>query len=301
MFGYIRPVQGELLVREHELYRATYCGLCRYSGKNLTHFSRFLLNYDFVALAMLRLALSGEQPVTCKKRCPYSTKKRNTLIADDTYALTAAAFGILTFYKVIDDINDTKGFKRFLYRLALPFFRRIKNKVQGYAELEAKIKDALHRLSESESADRVKSLDEVSDHFADITRYIASYGLEGKNAAIASECGYHIGRYIYLIDALDDLFEDSDNSEFNPLISFYGTVDAVISHLDEVKTTITDSLNAFSGAFGLITVSRDPERTDDYDNIIFNICDLGGRAALNKVLSSEGFTKAKELHSERSI
>lgn len=29
MFGYIRPVESELLVKEYEFYRAVYCSLCK--------------------------------------------------------------------------------------------------------------------------------------------------------------------------------------------------------------------------------------------------------------------------------
>ena len=29
MFGYVKPVVSELLVKEHEFYKATYCGICR--------------------------------------------------------------------------------------------------------------------------------------------------------------------------------------------------------------------------------------------------------------------------------
>ena len=29
MFGYVKPVAKELLVKEYEFYKATYCGICR--------------------------------------------------------------------------------------------------------------------------------------------------------------------------------------------------------------------------------------------------------------------------------
>ena len=34
MFGYIRPLVGEMKVRENEMFRAVYCGLCRSMGKH---------------------------------------------------------------------------------------------------------------------------------------------------------------------------------------------------------------------------------------------------------------------------
>lgn len=54
MFGYIRPVESELLVKEYEFYRAVYCSLCKTGGRRVSRFSRFFLNYDFVFLALVR-------------------------------------------------------------------------------------------------------------------------------------------------------------------------------------------------------------------------------------------------------
>ena len=53
MFGYVRPLKGELKVKEHEQFKAAYCGLCNTLKKRYGFFSRFLLNYDFTFLAML--------------------------------------------------------------------------------------------------------------------------------------------------------------------------------------------------------------------------------------------------------
>lgn len=286
MFGYIRPVQGELLVKEYELYRAVYCGLCRYGGKHISHFTRFFLNYDFVALALLRLALTDEKPTVEQKFCPYHLKKKNTLCADSAYDLTCSAFAILLYYKAVDDINDSKGIKRFFKKLSKPFFAMIKSKVKGYAELENSIKDGLDRLGNLEKAGESK-LDAVADCFAKITQDIASYGLEGNKRLIASQCGYHIGRYIYLIDAYDDIFDDEKTGSYNPFLIKYGTAEEVLKHSDEIKTTITDSLNAFSSVYGLNTIDNgeNSSKTTAYDNILFNISELGGRAALDKVHS----------------
>lgn len=290
MFGYIRPVQSELLVREYDLYRAVYCGLCRYSGKHISHFTRFFLNYDFVALALLRLSLSDEKALVCKKRCPYHIKKRRTLCADGSYEFTCAAFAILLYYKAVDDINDSKGFKRLLKKIAKPFFTHIKNRVNGYDELEKYIKEQLQKLALLEKNGSVNtdlSIDRVADCFAEIIEKIASYGLDGEKKIIASQCGYHIGRYIYIIDALDDVFDDNDKGNYNPFIVKYGSVQEVMANVEEIKTTIIDSMNAFSSVYGLSTVGDNQDRVKDYDNIIFNICDLGSRAALNKVLLAQ--------------
>ena len=80
MFGYIKPVPAELKVREYELYRSVYCGLCGALGRNTTCVSRLTLSYDFVFLAIVRMALIGETGSLERRRClAHPTKKRAVL------------------------------------------------------------------------------------------------------------------------------------------------------------------------------------------------------------------------------
>ena len=56
MFGYIRPNKPELLVKEYDLYKSAYCGLCKRMGKDYGRLSRLALSYDgtFLARALKR-------------------------------------------------------------------------------------------------------------------------------------------------------------------------------------------------------------------------------------------------------
>ena len=55
MFGYVKPVPAELLVKEYEFYRATYCGICRSMKKHTGSLSKVTLSYDSVFLALVRM------------------------------------------------------------------------------------------------------------------------------------------------------------------------------------------------------------------------------------------------------
>jgi septum site-determining protein MinD len=50
MFGYIKPQQSDLLVRQYELYRALYCGLCDTITSKVSPALSLSLSYDFVFL-----------------------------------------------------------------------------------------------------------------------------------------------------------------------------------------------------------------------------------------------------------
>ena len=66
MFGYVRPLRGELKVRALEQYQADYCGLCRSLGKHFGFAARFTVSYD---LLFLYLILSGTEPEAERSRC----------------------------------------------------------------------------------------------------------------------------------------------------------------------------------------------------------------------------------------
>ena len=69
MFGYIRPLQGELKIREFEQFRSCYCSLCRELKDRYGITARFILNYDFVFLTML-LWEENEEYSCAKDKCP---------------------------------------------------------------------------------------------------------------------------------------------------------------------------------------------------------------------------------------
>lgn len=278
MFGYIRPVKGELLVKDSEFYSAVYCGLCRYGGKHISHLTRWLLNYDFVLLALLRMSLTDESVCIKKERCPYKLKKCNCVFADGVYSFVCAAFGLLTYGKLLDDIKDEKGIKRLLKKAVSPIFAHIADKADSFEGLRDTIMRGLAASDRAEESN-CDSLDRAADGFAVMMKETVSFGLEGDKKLIAENCGYHIGRFIYIADALDDIEQDEKSGSYNPLLLRYGSAKEAILHCGEVTETMQDSLNAFSNYYAL--ACKNPP--DGTDRLIYNITELGGRAAAKRI------------------
>ena len=172
MFGYIRPVKGELYVKDSEFYSAVYCGLCRYGGKNISFLTRWLLNYDFVLLALLRMASSGEKVCVKKQRCPYKLRKKACACADESYAFVCSAFGLLTYGKLLDDIKDEKGFSRFVKKSIRPIFVHIAKKSDTFDGLKEIVNEGLNATDISERTN-CDSLDRAADGFATMMKKIA--------------------------------------------------------------------------------------------------------------------------------
>lgn len=221
MFGYIKPAYGELRVRENELYRAAYCGLCRSMGKCTGIVSCLSLNYDLVFLVLVRYALTGEKISVRPGRCmAHPLKSRPYLVHSESLAFTAGASAVLTYGKIRDDISDEHGVRRLAARLILPFANYAAKK-GGQSELQNLIEDKLAELSalEKEGCD---SVDKMAGVFGELLGEVAAFGLEGSASRIAREMGRYTGRFIYIIDAADDMAKDAELGRYNPFLAAYG-------------------------------------------------------------------------------
>jgi hypothetical protein len=253
MFGYIRTDTPELLVRENEYYKAVYCGLCRAQGKCTGQCSRMTLSYDIAFLALMRLAISDELPQIKKGRCLAHPLRKRPYIANCSalnYCADAAA--LLVYGKTVDDINDERGGKRLKAGMALPFAKSSRKKAIARApELDAKIMAGLSRLREIE-AQGLASVDIPANCFGDILADVFSFGIDGNEEKILRKIGWHIGRWIYILDAADDLSADFEKERFNPFLLLYGNGELTKEQKIDISTSLKLELLAAEPIFDLI-------------------------------------------------
>lgn len=219
MFGLIKPFTPELKVKENELYKATYCGLCRCMGKSTSRLSRLTLSYDSVFLALIRICMFEEQLEIKKVRCPVNIfKKRNAVEVTEQLEYTAAVSSYLIYYKALDDVMDSYGFKKLKARLFLPFAKRMYKKAPRIESIESKVAEYIRKTRELEVAN-CPSLYPLADLFGALMGDICAYGTDDPvKKAAAYEVGLHTGRFIYIADAIKDHTDDVKNKEYNPFI-----------------------------------------------------------------------------------
>lgn len=275
MFGYIKPMTAELKVREHELYRSIYCGLCASMGENICHSQRFTLSYDIVFLALVRIALTDEKVHINKKRCIiHPFKARNRAFIPETLKYCSQAASVLTYFNITDDITDTKGIKKAKHKLLLPWAKRFVKKA-GVPDMKEKCKEYLIRLSELEGINA--SLDACADSFGKMLSYIFGYGLEDNEFYNEiSTMGYHCGVWIYIMDAADDIAKDKENDEFNPLARYEAFPDEML------KVAATLHLADMKKAFDTIRVNNHVIK-----DIIDNILTLGMPEMQDKIIKEK--------------
>ncbi|MBE6911658.1 MAG: hypothetical protein E7473_03945 [Ruminococcaceae bacterium] len=287
MFGYIKPLKCELKVREYDYYRAAYCGLCHTLRKRCGIKARFIVNYDFVFIGLLLSSAGKNDEKISKKRCLVCPKGREC-IESSAYNTAADVSVILTYLKLCDSISDN-GFWKGLFKGRLPklllrrAYKKARKAIPVYAERAESLYNALCELERNNSP----SIDETADKFAGMLAEIP--GGETKNDRILKEIFYHIGRFVYIIDALDDLPEDYEKGEYNPIVCRFNLKSAVLP--DEAKErvllTLEDSRQAILRAFELFDKS-------DSENLLRNIIDYGMNISVRNVLD-------KEKENERSI
>ena len=217
MFGYITTDFPNLYVKDTVLYKAAYCGLCKSIGKTCGTRGRFLLNYDLTFLSVFVHNVIGEDFEIKKERCILHHIVKRPVATPDALSLRIAALNvILAYYKLSDNVIDEgKGrIKRSLFKKA---YKKAK---KAEPLLDKTVKDNYQTLIalEKQNSD---SIDIVSDPFGSMMREIVKALTGDKFTDDIGELSYNLGKWIYLIDALDDFDKDKKSGSFNVFINAY--------------------------------------------------------------------------------
>lgn len=286
MFGYVRPLCAELKVRELEEYKAVYCGLCRTMGRRHGFLARFALNYDFTFLVMVL----NHEMTSCAaehRRCPaHPFRKREMCVQIPALDLAADESVILAYHKLRDDVADSGFIRGLPSRIAAMALRRAYRRAANNQPLFDKTTvDCLAELHALEK-ERCSSLDRPADTFARILQAAAPSTKDEVRDRARSQLLYHVGRWIYLIDAWDDLEADIRSGSYNPILERFGYEPH--EHVQDVRTTLLHSRNLAVSAYGL---AQSPQ----WDGILSNILYLGLSAVEESVFTGQWKKKRKNI------
>ena len=281
MFGYVQILQPELKIREYECYRGAYCGLCRQMGKCTGQCSRLTLRYDAAAMVLWRMAARGTEPQFVSKRCFLHPLTKAPVLApcEETEAV-ACMMASLSYYKCKDDLRDERGASRLRAQLAYPYFahlrRRAKRRMPQIDEIARQGMEAFFLAEENANG----SADIPANAFGDLMGKLLSYNTEGETRAILHELGNAMGRWVFLLDAVEDYKEDVEKGRFNALHALYG--ESALSN--QQKHTLDILLGAeLADAVAAVDLIDWNDRTD-LQGVIYNILCKGMPAQARAVL-----------------
>lgn len=271
MFGYVKPDIKELLVKEHEFYKSTYCGICRSMKKHTGSLSPITITYDSVFLALVRMAYIPDSELgSSMKRCIAHPAKKKCMLTDNSaIEYTARAFAILSYYKMKDDLADEGAMKRIIVNLTRPVLASAKKKAD-LTDLAEIVRDRLEKISLIES-ERRPSIDEPAELFGELLGEIFAYGLSGNDRLVTYECGFRLGKFILLVDAIDDYESDRKSGKYNPFVISYSGAELTRENKQNVKTTLLIECKKLENAINLIPFGN----KITIENIVRNIIYLG--------------------------
>ncbi|NLI54979.1 MAG: hypothetical protein GX417_11780 [Clostridiales bacterium] len=218
MFGYIRPLECELKVREQAEYRGLYCGLCKSIGRRYGQLERLTLSYDCAFLALVLLAVTGGAKFSAGN-CGPRVYRGKRPIAQPSLELDYAADVnvLLAWYKAADDAADEKSASAAVSRLAL--LRAYRKAAGAHPSLDEAIGRSMASLRVVE-AEGVASTDEPSDAFGRLLADVVLHApmLPQSERAAAEWMFYNLGKWVYLVDAWDDRESDAKRGGYNPFL-----------------------------------------------------------------------------------
>ena len=223
-------------------------------GKDYSFLTRLTLSYDCTFYAMLLMSLHSSCGGFKKGRCTCNPLKRcNFAYSKNDDYQKAAAFSIITvYYKLIDDINDSGFFKSLFSRMIKPFFSHQRKKAKKRYPWIDEYVAALQERQAVIEQDKSSSVDISADPTAQMLgKILAKDGNDETESRVLYEYGYNIGRWIYLMDAADDIEKDAKSLSFNPFIQEDG------SSLDNniISLTLNQCLARAYDAYNLLDIN----------------------------------------------
>ena len=221
MFGYIKTHRPELKVKEDETYKGIYCSLCQELGKRYGIMSRLFLSYDSTFLALALMALSNEKLQFEQKRCPFNPAKKCNFCKGehDELAYAADISVLLLYHKIRDNINDSTLFKAVLYRILLVLIIRSYKKAEKLCPDAAIIIKEYMEMQSAVEENQSRSIDEAAEPTAILlSKMYARNETDDEQKRVRERVGYCLGRWVYMIDAFDDIEKDRKSGNYNPFL-----------------------------------------------------------------------------------
>ncbi len=294
MFGYVKVYQPELKMGEFEQYRGLYCSLCRRLGKRYGCTAQMTLSYDMTFLVLLEMAMTEGCVGFHKARCPYNPLKKRTCCGDSPVLDRCAdASVLLVYHKTRDTVADSGFFKRSLARLALlPASRHRRRAATRQPEMDRAMTDYVERQAAIEAA-RSASLDEAAEPTAALLAFLcAQTASDERQHRVLERFGYCLGRWIYLMDAADDLKDDNRTGNYNPLLEAIrpeaATEEQLAACRERVRLSLNASLAECKAAYELLDIRR-------FDGILRNILEFGMMNVQQLVLNGDSKDRLQEV------
>ncbi|MBQ8782934.1 MAG: hypothetical protein IJZ57_04095 [Clostridia bacterium] len=280
MFGYVRAYKPEMTFSQYDIYKGIYCSLCKAIGKNYGLIARLTLSYDFAFFALVRMSVEEACSGFKKSRCSFNPAKKclECNLDDRDLEYTADVSMLMVYYKFLDNLQDSRGVKKLFFKLLSPYFNHIGKKGRKRNSEADDILNKMH-LSQIDAEKNFNgNIDEVCHPSADALGKLLALNKVSQQEVLY-KFGYMIGRWVYLVDALDDYENDEKDNSFNPFVLKENyTLDNAVASLN---LTASEAVSAFEKL-----------KIYKHKNIILNILYDGLHSSVKAVVERKGYEKS---------
>jgi hypothetical protein len=219
MYGYVAINKAEMKFKEFDLYQTFYCGLCRKLKEKYGFLGQLSLNYDMTFLIILLTSLYEPDTLSLKRGCLLHPLERKEIHSNMFTEYIADMNILLVRYKCRDDWRDDKNLGKLIYGRLL----REKSKKQRdlYLDKIRTIDLLLFDLAEGERLNN-QDVDVMAGIFGKVMAEILVFQSD-EWSDILYHLGFYLGKFIYLLDAYEDIEKDMKKGDYNPLQKLYET------------------------------------------------------------------------------
>ena len=294
MFGYIKVAKDKMEPGEFALHHAFFCGICISSKEQMGFRSRMLTNFDIAFFNVLFHSYLDLDVEIFDSHCITTPRKKRSIVKrDELTDKLALSNVILSYLNLMDDVLDEKSLKK---RLALMAIKRPYKKAKKlFPEMDEQIKKYYFELTDLEMHN-CTVFDKVCHPFAELSRVFAKVILGDKANEYILDLCYNLGKWIYLIDALDDLDKDAKKKSYNPFIAcFDGYKDSkqfVRDNIADLEIVFYSTLNKIAENFNDLDLGK-------YYCVLKNVLHVSVRDITAKVFAK--YLNEEESCDEQSV
>lgn len=216
MFGYVMANSEELKIKEYKTYRSYYCGLCAALKKRHGLKGQLTLNYDMVFLALLLTGLYEPETQFFMKRCPVHPFEKHQTGANEMLDYVADMNILLAYHSLEDGWQDDHNI---LKKTAATLLKRRYRKVAAkYPKKAEAVVSYINNLSACQKKN-VNNIDEVAGLTGEMMSELFCYKQDEWEMSLR-KIGFYLGKFVYLLDAYDDLDDDIKKKQYNIWLSY---------------------------------------------------------------------------------
>lgn len=215
MFGYVTINKPELKIREYDRYRSYYCGLCKVLKDRYGRIGQVTLTYDMTFLVILLTGLY-ELPGTEEiHRCIARPYEKHRMRVTEATGYAADMNILLTYHNCMDDWFDDKSLVKLSTAKALE--KKYHSLEEKYPRQTKSMLSYMEKVRKGE-AENSQDLDLLSGCTGDLLGDLFVWKQDAWEPTLR-QMGFYLGKFIYLMDAWEDLRTDQKKKHYNPWAS----------------------------------------------------------------------------------